>query len=145
MKIHQISLFVENKSGAVNAPLKLLSDNGINISTLSLADSKSFGILRLLIRDWERARDLLEKAGFAVKVTEVVALEVDHAPGSLSRILDVLDKHNVNIEYLYAFAAGYYDKAAIIFRFDDPDAAIAKVSGELAIVDPKSLFAVLED
>lgn len=145
MKIHQISLFVENKAGAVNAPLKLLSDNGINISTLSLADSKFFGILRLLIRDWERARDLLEQAGFAVKVTEVVALEVDHAPGSLSRILAVLDKHDVNIEYLYAFAAGYHGKAAIIFRFDDPDAAVAKIRGELSVVDPKSLFAVLED
>ena len=93
MKLKQISLFVENKPGTVNSALKLLADNGINISTLSLSDSKFFGVLRLLIRDWEKARDLLEAHQFAVKITDVVAIEVDHAAGSLSKVLEVLDKH----------------------------------------------------
>ena len=90
MKLKQISLFVENKPGTVNSALKLLADNGINISTLSLSDSKFFGVLRLLIRDWEKARDLLESHNFAVKITDVVAIEVDHAAGSLSKVLEVL-------------------------------------------------------
>ena len=140
MKLKQISLFVENKPGTVNAALKLLADNGINISTLSLSDSKFFGVLRLLIRDWEKARDLLEANQFAVKITDVVAIEVDHAAGSLSKILEVLDRNQVNIEYLYAFAAGLHGKAAIIFRFADPDDAIAKIKSELKIVEPLDLF-----
>ena len=140
MKLKQISLFVENKPGTVNAALKLLANNGINISTLSLSDSKFFGVLRLLIRDWEKARDLLEANQFAVKITDVVAIEVDHAAGSLSRVLEVLDRNQVNIEYLYAFAAGLHGKAAIIFRFEDPDDAIAKIRSELKIVEPLDLF-----
>ena len=140
MKLKQISLFVENKPGTVNAALKLLANNGINISTLSLSDSKFFGVLRLLIRDWEKARDLLEANQFAVKITDVVAIEVDHAAGSLSKVLEVLDRNQVNIEYLYAFAAGLHGKAAIIFRFADPDDAIAKIKSELKIVEPLDLF-----
>ena len=142
MKLKQISLFVENKPGTVNAALKLLADNGI---TLSLSDSKFFGVLRLLIRDWEKARDLLEANDFAVKITDVVAIEVDHAAGSLSKILEVLDRHQVNIEYLYAFAAGLHGKAAIIFRFADPDDAIAKIRSELKIVEPLDLFRELPE
>jgi len=140
MKLKQISLFVENKPGTVNAALKLLAGNGINISTLSLSDSKFFGVLRLLIRDWEKARDLLEANQFAVKITDVVAIEVDHAAGSLSKVLEVLDRNQVNIEYLYAFAAGLHGKAAIIFRFADPDDAIEKIKSELKIVQPLDLF-----
>ena len=140
MKLKQISLFVENKPGTVNSALKLLADNGINISTLSLSDSKFFGVLRLLIRDWEKARELLEAHNFAVKITDVVAIEVDHAAGSLSKVLEVLDRNQVNIEYLYAFAAGLHGKAAIIFRFADPDDAIEKIKSELKIVEPLDLF-----
>ena len=145
MKLKQISLFVENKPGTVNSALKLLADNGINISTLSLSDSKFFGVLRLLIRDWEKARDLLESHQFAVKITDVVAIEVDHAAGSLSKVLEILDRNQVNIEYLYAFAAGLHGKAAIIFRFADPDDAIAKIKSELKLVEPLDLFREIPD
>ena len=145
MKLKQISLFVENKPGTVNEALKLLADNGINISPLSLSDTKFFGVLRLLIRDWEKARDILEANHMAVKITDVVAIEVDHAAGSLTKVLEVLDRHQVNIEYLYAFAAGLHGKAAIIFRFADPDDAIAKIKSELKIVEPLDLFRELPE
>jgi len=145
MKLKQISLFVENKPGTVNEALKILAANGINISTLSLSDTKFFGVLRLLIRDWEKARDILEANHLAVKITDVVAIEVDHAAGSLTKVLEVLDRHQVNIEYLYAFAAGLHGKAAIIFRFDDPDDAIAKIKSELKIVEPLDLFRELPE
>ena len=145
MKLKQISLFVENKPGTVNEALKILAANGINISTLSLSDTKFFGVLRLLIRDWEKARDILEANHLAVKITDVVAIEVDHAAGSLTKVLEVLDRHQVNIEYLYAFAAGLHGKAAIIFRFADPDDAIAKIRSELKIVEPLDLFRELPE
>ena len=145
MKLKQISLFVENKPGTVNEALKLLAANGINISTLSLSDTKFFGVLRLLIRDWEKARDILEATHLAVKITDVGAIEVDHAAGSLTKVLEVLDRHQVNIEYLYAFAAGLHGKAAIIFRFADPDDAIAKIRSELKIVEPLDLFRELPE
>ena len=145
MKLKQISLFVENKPGTVNEALRILAANGINISTLSLSDSKFFGVLRLLIRDWEKARDILEANHLAVKITDVVAIEVDHAAGSLTKVLEVLDRHQVNIEYLYAFAAGLHGKAAIIFRFADPDDAIAKIKSELKIVEPLDLFRELPE
>ena len=72
MKLKQISIFVENKPGALSVPCRLLADHGINIETLSLADTKFFGILRLLVKDWKSARDLLEENGFTVKVTDVL-------------------------------------------------------------------------
>lgn len=127
MKIRQLSLFIENKPGAISAPCKLLADAGISISTLSLADTKFFGVLRMIIRDWEKAKKLLEEHGYAVKMTDVVAIEVDHQAGSLSKILELLDAKKVNVEYMYAYAAGYNGKAALIFRFDDADAAIARL------------------
>lgn len=142
MKLKQISLFVENKPGTVGKALSLLAENGINISTLSLSDAKFFGMLRLLIYDWERARDILEKNHFAVKITDVVAIEVDHAAGSLARVLEVLDRNSINIEYMYAFAPGIRNKAAIIFRFDNPDEAISKIQSELPLVDPLDLFGI---
>ena len=102
-------------------------------------------MLRLLIRDWEKARDILEANHLAVKITDVVAIEVDHAAGSLTKVLEVLDRHQVNIEYLYAFAAGLHGKAAIIFRFADPDDAIAKIKSELKLVEPLDLFRELPE
>lgn len=127
MKIKQISLFVENKPGTLHAPCKVLSDAGISITTLSLADTKFFGVLRMLTADWQKAKEVLEQNGFAVRLTDVVAIEVDHKPGSMTNILDVLDKNGLNVEYMYAYAAGVNDKAALIFRFADADEAIAKL------------------
>lgn len=140
MKLKQLSLFVENKPGAVGSALKLLADNGINISTLSLGDAKNYGVLRLLIQDWEKARILLEQGGFVVNVTDVVAIAVDHEAGSLSKVLDVLDRNGINVEYLYAFPSGFHNKAAIVFRFDNPDAAIEKISNELPLIGSLDIF-----
>ncbi len=138
--LRQISVFIENKPGAVSAPCKVLADAGINIATLSLADTKFFGVLRLLIRDVDEAAAVLEKAGFAVKITEVVAVPVSHEPGSLSKILEVLDEHKVNVEYMYAFPSGVLDKAAIVFRFDDTASAVARLEGRLPLLDDVALF-----
>ena len=81
MKLSQISLFLENKPGRLSEPCRVLANAGINILALSLADAEQFGILRLVMRDWEKAKKVLEEANFVVNVTEVVALEVEDRPG----------------------------------------------------------------
>jgi hypothetical protein len=125
MKIHQLSLFVENKPGQLVGPCRVLAEQGINILTLNLADTSEFGILRLIVDGWERARDALKAAGYVVNVSEVVAVEVEHCPGGLAGLLERIDQARLAIEYIYAFAQGRGDKALICLRFDDADTAIA--------------------
>jgi hypothetical protein len=123
MKLQQLSVFLENKPGSVKNALAVLSDARVNISTLSLAETKEFGILRLLIKDWERAKAALEKGGFTVKQTEVLAVEVEDRPGGLAVMLAPVEAAGVNVEYMYAFSTGNKGKAVLIFRFSDPDKA----------------------
>ena len=124
MKIKQLSLFLENKPGALSRPVRLLAKAKFNILTLSIADANQFGILRLILRDWENAKKLLEKNGFLVRVTDMVAVEVADQPGGLSKILDVVEKAGLNVEFMYAFTEKRESKAILVFRFDDPDNAI---------------------
>ena len=124
MKIHQLSLFLENKPGRLSEPCRVLANTGINILTLSLADTQQFGIMRLIVRDWMKAKEVLEKTGFVVNVTEVVATEVADKPGGLANVLAIMEGGGVNIEYMYAFTFRSGDKAVLVFRFDNPDAAI---------------------
>lgn len=125
MKVKQLSVFLENKPGALRRPVKMLADAGFNILTLSLADTQQFGILRLIVREWEKAGQLLEKAGLVVKVSEMVAIGVPDQPGELADILLAIEKGRVNIEYLYGFTIKSQGKGLLAFRFDDPDRAIA--------------------
>ena len=124
MKINQLSVFLENKPGRLSEPCKTLAKAGINIATLSLADTQQFGILRLIVRDWPKAKAALEAAGFVVNVTEVVATEVVDRPGGLAEILEIIEQSHINIEYMYAFTFRSQDQAILVFRFDDPEAAI---------------------
>ncbi|MCX7591815.1 MAG: ACT domain-containing protein, partial [Kiritimatiellae bacterium] len=98
MKIKQLSLFLENKPGHLSAICRTLARANINISTLSLADTEQFGILRLIVQDWQRAQKVLEDAGFVVNVTDVVAMVVDDRPGGMAEILEILEKARTNIE-----------------------------------------------
>ncbi len=125
MKVEQISIFLENKPGGLEEVSRILKDAGINIRTLSLADTTDFGILRLIVNDVEAASRVLKENGFRVSRTTVVAVEVPDRPGGLHGILAVLSQHGINVEYLYAFVEKSGQNAVIIFRFDDPDTAIA--------------------
>jgi hypothetical protein len=127
MKIHQISLFAENKPGHISAPARLLAKEGIDIRALYLADTQEYGILRLIVADWQKAAALLEAQEFVVKVTEVLAVEVADRPGGLADVLGALDGSGINIEYMYAFPYVRGDQAILIFRFNDPDAAIERL------------------
>ncbi len=124
MKVHQLSVFLENQPGHLSRCCKALADAGINILTLSLADTQQFGILRLIVRDWEKGKAELEKMGAVVKVTEVVATEVGDRPGGLYEILAVLEEGGINVEYMYAFTFRREQSAVMVFRFEDPDKAI---------------------
>ena len=124
MKIEQLSIFAENKPGHIAGPCRLLAQNGVDIRALALADTQKFGILRLIVSDPAKATKVLEQAGHVVKTTEVLAIPVADEPGGLAQVLTALEGTTVNIEYMYAFPFGRGGKAVLIFRFDDPDAAI---------------------
>lgn len=147
MKLQQLSLFLENKPGQIKVPCRVLAEAGINILTLSLADTQQFGILRLIVKDWSRAKKALEKAGCIVNLTEVLALDVADRPGGLAELLELLDQAKLDIEYMYAFTSGTRGhKAALIFRFADPDAAIKVLKqAAITIVGSEELFARLEE
>ena len=124
MKVEQISIFLENKPGVLEEATRILKDAGINIRTLSLADTSDFGVLRLIVNDVDRASQVLKEQGFRISRTIVVAVEVPDRPGGLHGILEVLSKNGINVEYLYAFVERSGEHAVIIFRFDAPDKAI---------------------
>ena len=141
MKIHQLSLFLENKPGRLVEPCRLLSVAGINIRTLSVADTQQFGILRLIVSDWRRAAAILKDAGRVVNVTEVLAVEVPDRPGGLAFVLEQFENSSINIEYMYAFTFGREDKAVLIFRFDKPDEAIGLLQAAgINVVDSVKVY-----
>ena len=141
MKLTQLSVFLENKPGRLSEPCRVLADAGLNILTLSLADTQQFGILRLVIQDWQKAKDILEKAGFVVNVTEMVAIEVEDRPGGLQDVLKVIEQTAINVEYMYAFTFKREDKAIIVFRFEDPDQAIEQLShGGVKVLESVELY-----
>ena len=146
MKVKQLSLFLENKPGALSRPMQLLAKAKMNILTLSVADALHFGILRLIVRDWEKAKKMLEKNGCVVKVTDVIAIEVSDRPGGLAEILDILEKAGLNLEYMYAFTLKRESKGMLVFRFDDPDRAIeALQKKKINVVSGVELFKRLEN
>jgi hypothetical protein len=146
MRIPQLSLFLENKPGHMVTPCRLLADAGINIVTLSLADSQQFGVLRLIVREWKRAKDVLEEAGWVVAVTDVLAIEVADQPGGLVELLTLFEKGGINVDYMYAFSARLGDRAVLVFRFDDLDAAITALTrAGINPVSPINLYDRLEE
>ena len=141
MKLNQLSVFLENKPGRLSEPCRLLAKAGVNILTLSLADTQQFGILRLIVRDWDKAREVLEEADCVVNVTEVVAVEVDDHPGGLENVLSAIEQGGINVEYIYAFTYRNKAKAIIIFRFEDPDKAIEFLQSKgFNVVDEVELY-----
>jgi hypothetical protein len=124
MKVEQISVFLENKAGRLAEVTKVLGEGGVNIRALSLADTTDFGILRLIVDNYDKARDILKQHGFTVGKTEVVAIEVPDRPGGLAWVLQILSDSDVNVEYMYAFVQHSGKNAVIIFRFDNLERAI---------------------
>ncbi|MCL6446768.1 MAG: ACT domain-containing protein [Armatimonadetes bacterium] len=130
MKIKQISLFLENKSGRLARVTRVLGGHNINIRALSIADTTDFGILRLIVNEPDLAYRVLKEAGFTVSATEVIAVEVADEPGGLARVLAVLEEAGLNIEYLYAFVQKTPRAALVVFRVEQLDEAIAALQAK---------------
>ena len=119
MSLKQLTIFVENKQGKLVQITDALAKNDVNIRALSIADTQDFGILRLIVTDYDKAEKTLMDAGFLVKCTEVVGVKIGDARGKLSMALDVLDKEGINMEYLYAFMARTEKHAYVVLRVAD--------------------------
>jgi len=130
MFVKQISIFIENKSGRLAEVTRTLANNSIDISALSVADTTDFGILRLIVNNPDKAEDKLRDAGFTVGITDVIAIAVDDVPGALAKALSTLDNTSVEIEYMYAFVGKTKDKALVILKADNKEAAVEKLSAE---------------
>ena len=124
MFVKQLSVFVENKFGRISDIINALSENSIDISALSLADTSEFCILRLIVDKPELAVDVLKEEGVIVKLSDVLAIAIDDAPGGLAKALSVLTEANVVIEYMYAFIGKADGKAMTVIRVDDEAKAI---------------------
>ncbi len=133
MRVEQISIFLENKSGRLAEVTSIIAEAGINIRALALADTSDFGVLRLIVNDNDKAEKTLKNQGFTVGKTEVVAVEVPDQPGGLENILAILHKAGINVEYMYAFVQQSGNNAVMIFRFDHIDAAV-KILEENGVV-----------
>jgi hypothetical protein len=141
MKVEQISVFLENKPRALAEVTRILGEAGVNIRALALADTKDFGILRIIVNDNEKAREILGKRGLTVRKTEVVAVEVPDRPGGLADIMQILGDADINVEYLYAFVQQSGENAIIIFRFDETDRAIKVLSEKgVKILEGKKVY-----
>ena len=123
--IQQLSVFLENREGRLDDVLKVLAEKDVNIVALSLADTSDYGMLRMIVSDPAKGRQALKEAGITAMLTDVVALRVPHATGSLSRAMHQIVEGGVNVEYMYAFANG--NDAAAVLKSDDP----ARVTGIL--------------
>ena len=118
MAIQQISVFVENKQGKLVETIKTMADNGINIRAMSIADTKDFGILRMITSDNAKTKEVLSD-NTVVNTTDVIAVKMADTPGALYKVMDILSSAGVNIEYLYAFTASDALGAYVVFRVDD--------------------------
>lgn len=122
MAIKQLTVFVQNKKGTVVSVTDILAKNDINIRALSIAETEEFGILRLIVDNETAATKILEENGYLIKTIDVVGVKIGDKPGALTAALNVLDKANINVEYLYAFMARTEKHAYVVLRVEDNDA-----------------------
>ena len=123
MAIKQLTVFIENKKGTVVSVANILSKNNINLRALSIAETKDFGMLRLIVDDEVKAGQVLAENGYLIKTIDVVGVKVSDKPGKLGEALDVLDKADINVEYLYAFMARTEKHAYVVLRIENNEVA----------------------
>jgi hypothetical protein len=141
--IKQISVFVENKKGRLARITEVLGQGGIDLIALSIADTTNFGIMRCIVSNPEKAIALLRENDFTASTNDVIVAEVTDKPGGLSYVLDLLDKADISVEYLYSFVRTPNENALILFRVEDIDLAMEtlKTSG-VKLLDEKDIYGI---
>jgi hypothetical protein len=124
MKIKQLSIFLQNRMGSLAKPLEVLTVANVNIRAMCMADTSEFGILRLVVDDPEKGKEALEQNNFLVKMTEIIGVEMNDAPGGLTSVLNIIKNNNIDLEYLYAFTHDKEDKAILLLHTDNIDKLI---------------------
>ena len=141
MKIKQLSIFIENQTGRLYEALDILAQEDINIRALSLADTSEFGILRLVVNNPDKGKEILEKNDFIVKLTDIAAVVLDDTPGGLTRVLKILKEEKIDLEYLYAFANDANENAILLLHTDDMDEMINVLkSNDVKLVPAKYVY-----
>ncbi len=141
MRVKQISVFIENKAGSLSDVCGVLADSGINLRALSIADTRDFGILRIIVEDPERATEILRSAGYACKTTYVIAVEIEDAPGGMAKAIRTITDAGIEIEYAYAFVSHKQGSAYMIFRMSHSEESEKKLEGAgLSLVSSEQLF-----
>ena len=135
MAIKQLTVFVPNRKGTIVAVTDVLAKNNINMRALSIAETEDFGILRLIVNDEKAAEKVLEEQGYLIKVVDVVGVKIGDEPGKLTEALNVLDKSDINVEYLYAFMARTEKHAYVVLRVENNEKAeTALVNEEFKLI-----------
>ena len=119
MSVKQLSVFLENKEGKLKKAVNAMSQEGVNIRALSIADSSKYGILRLIVSDNETAIKALKEEKFTVKETDVIVVEIKDEPNGLNSVLEILEKEKINVEYIYAFVSTKVDEAIVVFKIEN--------------------------
>jgi hypothetical protein len=141
MIIHQLSIFLENKTGRLTEVLEVLGEENIRITALSVADTTEFGILRLIVTDPEKARELLKKHDFTVNLTDVISVIAPDEAKHYAKVLKILSDLDISVEYTYAFSVG--DKSIIFLRCNNSDEAIkALKSHEMELLKASDLYKI---
>ena len=141
MIVHQLSVFLENKSGRLTEVLEVLGEENIRITALSVADTAEFGILRLIVSDPEMARELLKNNNFTVNLTEVISVMAPNEAKHYAKILRILSDIDISVEYTYAFSLG--DKSVIILRCSNTEDAIKALKNhEMELMKASDLYKI---
>lgn len=136
MKIKQLSIFLQNRMGSLSKPLEVLSDADVNIRAMCMADTSEFGILRLVVDNPEKGKDALEENGFLVKLTDIIGVEMNDTPGSLTSVLKVIKDNGIDLEYLYAFTHEKAGKAILLLHADKLDELIGALEDDGIVIVP---------
>jgi hypothetical protein len=123
MKIKQLSVFLENRKGRLYEVCLILGQAGINIRALTIAETETFGVLRMVVDKPAAAVETFRRHSITANLTDVVAVEVPDTPGGLAGVLKILTEHDLNVEYMYGFVEKFSENALLVFRFDEPDRA----------------------
>ena len=141
--VKQLSVFLENSKGRLASMTRALGDAGIDLLALSIADTTSFGILRAIVDDTDKAVAVLKEAGYTVNTTEVLAVLVPDSPGGLASVLGLLNDAHVNVEYLYSFVRKSQGNALILFKVDRvSEAARALNEAGIRMLDQPEIIAL---